>query len=109
MYLLASITLRATSAGSGATAGLPAPTNPVARYGAPEAVELQFAHRCGLDGFLDRGVDARPDEYLAGRGSRAQPRGEVRNRPDRAVVVSPLEADPAQRCVSGLDPDPETE
>src|SRR5918994_1919933 len=68
MYLLASITLWATSASSGATGGLPRPTNLVAGNGATEAVELQFAHRCGLDGFLDRRVGARPDEYLAGRG-----------------------------------------
>ena len=50
-----------------------------------------------------------PDQDLSRRRARAQARGEVRDRAERAVVVAPLEADAAERGVAGLDPDPECE
>ena len=40
---------------------------------------------------------------------RLNPVGEIRHRPERAVVVAAFEADPAERCITRLDPDPEPE
>jgi hypothetical protein len=77
--------------------------------GSTEPFELELADRGGVNRLLDRAVDARTDQGLAHVSVAAEPRGQVRHRPDRAVVVSAFEADSAERRVASLDADAETE
>src|ERR687888_1744780 len=74
-----------------------------------EALQVEVTERRRLGGLRHRGEDVRPDQDLAGRRTCAQSRGEVGDGSDGTVVVPSLETDPAERRVTRLDPDPETE
>src|SRR3989337_3013784 len=76
---------------------------------AGEAGEVELTDRLCLHVALHNREQARPDQDLAAGRAGAEPRGQVRHRADHAVVVAPFETDPAERRVSRLDPDSETE
>ena len=83
------------------------PSDLVRRDGSTESLQVEISHENRIDRPLDRCEEARADQDLTSRGARAEPGGEVRHRAKRCVVVATLEADPAQRRVPSLDPDPQ--
>jgi hypothetical protein len=72
-----------------------------------EALELEIPDGSRFDSVFDSGEDSLPDQDLAVFGVRAEPRSEVHYWPKRGVVIAALKADPADRRVSGLDPNGE--
>src|SRR6266498_235298 len=81
----------------------------VGRDGFEQALERQRADFLALDEVLECCRDARGDEYLPALGLAAEPRGQVGDRPDSAVVPTPFEADRADRRVALRDPDAQGE
>src|SRR5688572_15058714 len=81
----------------------------VCGYRALEAAQRELAHVLYLDPLLDLAEYALRDQHLAGLRLAAQARGEIGDRPDRAVVAPFLEADRAERGVAVGDPDAEAE
>src|SRR5687768_9417783 len=102
-------TLRATTPDSArrAVPRLAQPPHLVGDHRASEPLQFETADRRRLHCFLRRREDSLTDERLAWGSMCAEPGGEVRCRPERAVVESTLKADPAQRRVPGLDADSE--
>src|SRR5206468_12008661 len=81
-------------------------TNHAEGLDAPEkALETQRAYFYALDQILEGPRDARRHEDLSALRLAAEPRGQVGDRADGAVVPAPLEADGADRRVSLGDPD----
>lgn len=73
------------------------------------SLQLELADRSCVDGLLDGSVNPLADQNLTGRGMSTQPRGKVCHRAKGAVVIAALEADPAKRCITRFDSDPEAE
>src|SRR5258708_1624536 len=73
------------------------------------ALEHQFAERLDVGERLDRHLHLAVDQNLATARFGAEPRGEVHHRADRRIIVSPLEADTAERCIAMGDPYSEAE
>src|SRR6266568_5896046 len=78
-------------------------------YGAREALERQRIQLLRVDHALDSGRHASRDEDLPSLGLSAQPRREVRDRTDRAVVHAAFQADGADGGVALRDADTERE
>src|SRR5256712_4276343 len=77
--------------------------------GTKEAFERRRRERLGRDEILDEGVGALAQEDLPALCLGAQARGEVHDRPHRAVVGAAGEADPPEGRVAERDPDAEVE
>src|SRR6266498_5232127 len=69
-----------------------------------KALHLQLRDRLGLNPRLEGRVRALAQEYLTSSRLVAQPRGQVRDSAERAVVVAPFESDPAERRVPDGNP-----
>ena len=89
--------------------GLPRPHDVVDGSRAAEALERQGLHLLGLELILNRGEQPVADEDLAPRCCLAQARGEDHDVAHCPVVVSALEADPAEGRESDGDPDPQAQ
>src|SRR5262249_3113790 len=74
-----------------------------------EALEPHLADRLGLHRVLGRRERPPGDQDLSRLRFARQARGEDDRIADRAVVITPLEADPAQRRIAGRDPDADLE
>ena len=85
------------------------PADLVCGHGASEALQIEFAGRGRLDGVLHGCEEALPDQDLAGSRLGAEPRSEIRNGPEDAVVVVPYEPDSTDRRVADLDADAESQ
>jgi hypothetical protein len=74
-----------------------------------EPFQIELPDGSCVDRPLHGAEDALTDQGLACLGHGAEPGGEVRDRPERSVVMTTLEADPAACRVPRLDTDPEAE
>ncbi len=74
-----------------------------------EAFELDLADRVGVDDLLDVRKHSLADQDLSWLRVGAEPGREVRDGPERAVVVAAFKADPTERRVAGGDADPQPE
>ena len=80
------------------------PANLVWDDWAPKALELDLTDRCRVDDILDLGQHTLTDQCLSDRRVSAEPRREVRDRPDCSIVVAAFEADSTERRIAGRDP-----
>src|SRR5882762_386268 len=81
------------------SAGLPYPDDVEGGNGPEQPFERERANLLEVGHVLDAGGDPLGDQDLAAFGLAAEPRGQVRDRPDGAVVPAALEADGADRGV----------
>jgi len=87
----------------------PKTSNLVRRDGLAEAPQLELAEGVRIDCLFDSPEDSLADQDLTRASVRAETGGEVCHGSERAVVISAFEADPAERRVTRLDSDSETQ
>ena len=84
-------------------------SNLVRPDGLAEAPQLELTEGVRIDCLFDSPEDSWADQDLTRASVRAETGGEVCHGSERAVVISAFEADPAERRVTRLDSDSETQ
>jgi hypothetical protein len=78
----------------------PATSDVVSRQGTPNPLECELTHWLDRYRILDRQENARTDQDLTGLSFVAKTRGDVGDRPNRAVVEAPFKSDSTERRIS---------
>ena len=79
----------------------------VRRQRPPDPLQLELTDWLDLHGVLDLHQHSRTDEDLPRLGLIAEPRGNIRYRPDSGIVEAPLKADGAERSEAVRNADAE--
>ena len=79
----------------------------VRRQRPPDPLQLELTDWLDLHGVLDLRQHSRTDEDLPWLGFIAEPRGDIRHRPDGGIVEAPFKADRAERSKAVRNADAE--